>query len=104
MKTLKIFSPVWVKDGLAFFSITDWNFKKLGDEFGRILVRVYDGNRMAGWGIVCKKSWKLNAKLKERKVKLRPDEPLNFYYGIMMFEKMSIEDWRLSQFVKETCS
>ncbi len=97
---LDIYNPVWVHDNEAYFSITDYNFRKLGDMLGSIIVRVWNGDKLAGWNIVYSKRWKKECKLRKRQVKLRPGEPLTFYYGTMPFEKMGLEEYNSREFIR----
>jgi len=86
MNTLKIYNPVYVEDKYCYFSITDWNFKELADKDGNLIIQVLKDKVFKGQNIVNKKIWIKTKKLREIKVKLRPDEPLKFYYNTMLLK------------------
>jgi hypothetical protein len=95
-KMIKIYSPIWVNENGAYFSISKWNFQK-ETNLKEIEIRVYNGQKLAGKGTIDKRKWIKTAKLKEKKIVFRPEEPLIFYYNIMKFEKPLSEEENLKQ-------
>ena len=86
MNLLKIYNPIRADEEKAFFSISDWNFKLKDNGTGQLKVRVYSGDKILGEGIVDIKDWKKTAWEKVKKVELRPEEPLVYYFNQMYFQ------------------
>lgn len=97
---IKIINPIWVKDTGAYFSISKWNFQKETIP-NKIEVEVYKGNKFMGKGVIDKKTWINTAKLKEKKVVFRPDDPMVYYYNTMLFVKPLTKDEELAQMFKD---
>jgi len=93
---IKIYNPIWVNENGAYFSISKWNFQKETNP-KEIEIRVFNRQKLAGKGIIDKRKWIKTAKLKEKKIVFRPNEPLIFYYNIMRFEKSLTEEEKLKQ-------
>lgn len=100
---IKIFNPIWIKDNLAYFSISQWNFEK-ADKQGNLDIKVYSGDKLAGEGTINKKNWIKTAKLKEKKVVYRPDDPMVYYYNILAFKKPKTEEDKLREFSAQILS
>ena len=83
LKTLIIKKPIYVKNNRAYFAISDWNFDQLCTKSGQLHVEVYWNGEYQGYNIVQRGKWKRDHLHKESVVKLEPDDPMIFYYGIM---------------------
>lgn len=92
MKTLKIYNPIFVKENYARISISQWSFDKLADKDGNLKVIVYNGDKIAGQGIVNKQQWIKTSKLIESKVVYRPNEPMIYYYNNLVFEPIKTKE------------
>lgn len=92
---IKIYNPIWVNKNGAYFSISKWNFQKEPDP-KEIRVEVWQGKKVVGQGIINKSQWIKTAKLKEKKIIFKPDDPMVFYYNILFFPKPKTEEdkWR----------
>ena len=99
---IKIFNPIYITDTYAFISLSDWNFAK--EKSDEIDVMVMNGNSVAGTGTISKKQWIKTAKLKEKVVKLRPDDPMTFYYNNLVFKQPETEEEKAIRFSREVLS
>ena len=98
---LEIKLPIWVKDNMAYVSISDYTFKKMADKEGNLKVKVYQGSIFKGKGIINQKNWIKTAKDKQERVFYRPDEPIKFYYNIISFIKPQTEEEKMIEFCKQ---
>mgnify|MGYP001564390244 CR=1 FL=1 len=92
MKSLTIYNPIFLEPTYARISISKWNFDKLADKDGNLLVVVKNGDKIAGQGMVNKQKWIKTAKLKEKKVVFRPQEPMEYYHNNLPFEQPKTEE------------
>lgn len=82
---IKIFRPIFVKPTYAYLSLSDYY---LGREKGKeVEVEVYNGEKLVGKSIINKEKWIRTCKFKESVVKLRPEEPMIFYYNFLRFNQ-----------------
>ena len=84
MKKFSIRNPVWIRDNIAYFSISDYTFQQKADAEGNLRVGVFKDDKLVGWNIVNSKDWIRTNKQKESKIVYRPNEPLNFFYNTML--------------------
>ncbi len=96
---ITIYNPIFLTDTYARISISDWNFNREPND--EVEIVVMKGNEIAGKSIISKKNWIKTAKLVEEKVKLRPTEPMKFYYNDLVFLKEKSEDEKLEEFSKQ---
>lgn len=92
---ITIYHPIFLKDNYARISVTDWAMEKEGDN---IEVIVMNGNEIAGRGTINKDNWIKTAKLVEKKVKKRPNDPMTFYHNDLIFK--SPEQLEREEYIK----
>jgi len=97
MKTLRIKNAVFIRPTYAYISISDYYLNKLMDLQGNLKVIVYDGDKIAGQGIINSRQWIKTAKYHESVVKLRPDEPLTFWYNNILFKQPQTTEEHLKE-------
>jgi hypothetical protein len=97
---IKIFNPIYITDTYAFISISDWNFAK--EKSDEIDVMVMKGDQIAGTGTISKKQWIKTCKQKEKVVKLRPDDPMTFYYNNLVFKQPETEEEKYKRIALST--
>ena len=93
---LKIYNPIRVENGKAYFSLSSYNFRRCNNGTGKIKVRVYNGKEIAGEGIIDIKSWIKNCVEKQKKIMYRANEPMIYYFNFLQFQnpdEIAKQEW-----------
>jgi hypothetical protein len=98
LNTCRINNPIFTGDRYARFSLTDYTMNKLCNKDGNLKIVIYKDDKFVGGNTINRKQWIKTCKLKEKVVKLRPDEPLQFFYNDMAVKtKAELDDEILKQ-------
>lgn len=100
LNTYRINNPIFTGDRYAIFSLTDYTLNKLCDKNGNLKIVIYKDDKFVGSNIINKRNWIKNCKHKEKVIKLRPDEPMQFFYNDMLIKtKAEIDEELLREVI-----